>query len=419
MIQSKMLRRFARDSCVLAAIVCVMMLGIEVGAVVSGRSPGDSNALAAAPGTAPNGPVVLSPASGPLSGVVAIRPDPAPAFCPGDSVAGYRWQTFISAAANDPATFVYTSDGPTVTGGGVAPTFPLVSSTGINQVNLNTAVNTGNGGQVTPIPSFRLDVYGALLPDGNYSIGFACSLATQTVRFWTTNITISAGSYSTSTPTTTTTTTAATTTTTAATTTTTAATTTTTVARTTTTTVAGGATTTTTTTPTPVAGGATATVTPATPSPGGSYTVGYPNCTVGETITFSQPQSTPASVTGTCRAATALDGDGPTGIRRPDQLTTSTAAGSFTAAPTAPGSYTVTMTGASSPQRTVTFVIAAAATPVVGGSSTGGSTSGSTGTIPSTGSSTTALMVWGVLLLVFGRMAILLGRKPKVRPVGS
>jgi LPXTG-motif cell wall-anchored protein len=42
------------------------------------------------------------------------------------------------------------------------------------------------------------------------------------------------------------------------------------------------------------------------------------------------------------------------------------------------------------------------------------SRSTSTGTIPATGSSTTSIVVWGILLLVFGRMAILFGRKPKV-----
>ena len=102
----------------------------------------------------------------------------------------------------------------------------------------------------------------------------------------------------------------------------------------------------------------------------------------------------------------------------PAQATNGTATGSFTAAPTAPGSYTVTMTGTVSAQRTASFVVVGASTPVTGAntnSNPGGIQSGSsTGTIPSTGSSTTSSIVWGVLLLVFGRIAILLGRKPKV-----
>lgn len=420
MIQSTAWRRFARNSSVLAAAVCVVMIGAEIGAGMSLRSFPDSNAFAASAGTAPNGSVVLSPASGALSGVLALSPDPAPAFCPGDSTAGYRWQTYISAAENDPATFVYDSNGPTVPGGGVAPSFPLVSSTGINQVNRNTAADTGDGGQITPIPGFDLSVYGALLPDGDYSIGFACSLDGQTVSFWTTQITIDAGSYSVATvPTTTSSSTSTTTSTTVAggstTTSTTVA------GGTTSTTVSGGTTSTTVAggTPTTVAGGSTsATVTPSTPTPGGSYQVRYPNCSVGETVTFTQPESTPKTVTDVCRSSTALESGSVAGIRRLDQTTTGTATGSFTSAPTAAGSYTITMTGTVSPQRTTTFVVVGASTPVTGGSSnanTGGSpTSNSAGTIPSTGSSTTSLIVWGVLLLVFGRMAILLGRKPKV-----
>ena len=411
MIQSSVLRRFARNSCVLAATVCVVMLGIEIGAAVSGRSLPDSNALAAAPGTAASGSVAVSPASGALSGVVTLRPDPSPAFCPGDSVAGYRWQTFISAAANDPATFVYNADGPTVPGGGVAPSFPLVSTSGINQVNRNTAADTGAGGLITPIPGFNLGIYGAALPDGDYSIGFACSLAGDTVRFWTTSITVAAGSYSTSTaPTTTTTVAGSTTTTTAAgaTTTTVAGATTTTVAGATTTTVAGATTTTTTT----VAGSAqAATLSPAAPTAGGTYKVTHPNCRVGDTITVTQAQSTPATQTATCAVPVA-------GLVRPQQTPTiGTATVTFTAAPTAAGTYTVTSTGPNSGTRTVTFTIAAASNP---GASTGGNPSGtSTGTIPATGSSTTSIIVWGMLLLVFGRMAILLGRKPKVIQAGG
>jgi hypothetical protein len=52
-----------------------------------------------------------------------------------------------------------------------------------------------------------------------------------------------------------------------------------------------------------------------------------------------------------------------------------------------------------------------------GGTPTGGaSVAGSVTGLPVTGKSTTALVVWSVLLLVFGRMAVLLGRPPRVRP---
>ena len=413
MIQSPTFRRFARNTFALAALVSAVMLTLQFGSMATSLSGDEQAAFAASAGTSPEGEVELTPASGQLSTTIALSPEPAPAFCPGDSVAGYRWQTFISEASNDPATFTYDAQGPVVPGGGVGITFPLVSSSGVNQVNRNTAADTGNGGQITPIPGFDLSIYGALLVDGDYKIGFACTLAGETVSFWVAGIQISAGSFEASTTSTTSTSSTSSTTSTTTTTTTVAGgSTTTTVAGGTTTTTVAGATTT-------VAGGTSgATVSPSTPTPGGSYRVTFPDCSVGETITFSQSASTPSSVTDVCEAASPLSTGSVAGIRMPAQATTGTAIGSFTAAPTAAGSYTITMTGTVSAQRTVTFVIVGAATPVTGGNSnvnTGGTTSGTTtGTIPSTGSSTTSLIVWGVLLLVFGRMAILLGRKPKV-----
>jgi hypothetical protein len=77
---------------------------------------------------------------------------------------------------------------------------------------------------------------------------------------------------------------------------------------------------------------------------GGPYTVDYVNCVPGETITFSQPESTPTSVTAVC----------------PGEGTVGTATASFANAPTAPGDYTVTATGTQSPTRTTTFSLAGA-----------------------------------------------------------
>ena len=237
MIQSPTFRRFARNTFALAALVSAVMLTLQFGSMATSLSGDEQAAFAASAGTSPEGDVELTPASGQLSTTIALSPEPAPAFCPGDSVAGYRWQTFISEASNDPATFTYDAQGPVVPGGGVGITFPLVSSSGVNQVNRNTAADTGNGGQITPIPGFDLSIYGALLVDGDYKIGFACTLAGETVSFWTTGIQISAGSFEASTTSTTSTSSTSSTTSTT----------------TTTTTVAGGSTTTT------VAGGTTTT----------------------------------------------------------------------------------------------------------------------------------------------------------------
>lgn len=393
------LRRLGRDLCRFAAATSFILMGVTIASDVE-----------ALPANSPSsGTPTLNPTSGDSGTEFELIP-PVGADCPGTGEAGHRWGTFLIPSAQDPGVLTYTASG-SPTGG--APIQSLRNTAGAQIRNFSPAIGNNFINQVSVGFSFTGF---STLPAGEYQIGFSCTLADaaagviNTTKFWSAPLLITAttgagpnnftfGPGTVATTTTTTTIAATTTTTTAATTTTTTI-----AGGTTTTTVAAGGTTTST-----VPGGSTATVSPASPSPGGSYSVSFPNCEVGETITFSQPQSSPASVAGTCRAA-ASPGE-------------PTATGSFIAAPPTPGSYTVTMTGPVSAQRTVTLVVASAATPV-GGSNSGGATGGSpsfgsTGTIPSTGSSTTALIVWGVLLLGFGRMAILLGRKPKVRPVGS
>ena len=407
MSRSTTLRRFGRNAFISATALSGVMFGIEAVAAIVPTSGSYPAASAASAGTPPSGAVVLTPTSGSL-GTVALGVNPAPAFCPGDSTAGYRWQGFITDSRNDPATLTYDSNGPLAPSGASGVTFPLISGSGSPVVNLNTAAESGQGGQISPIPGINLAAYGTALPDGQYKVGLACSLAGATVRFWTTPVAISAGTFGASTPTTSSSTT---TTSTVA-----GATTTTVVAGTTTTTVAGATTTSTTTvggaSTTTVPGAQAVTLTPAVPAAGASYKVTHPNCRVGDTITVTQPQSTPTSATATCALPVA-------GLVRPEQAAApGTATVTFAAAPTTPGSYTVTSTGATSGSRTATFVIVGAASPNVVPTtvaSTGGSPSGgSTGSIPSTGSSTTSIIVWGILLLVFGRMTILFGRKPKV-----
>ena len=408
-------RRIGRNASAGGALVAAGMLTLSIVGAVS--NPGSDVVQAAAAGTPPVAQSILSPTSGNSSTVFELDPAATAANCEQDSATGgWRWQTFMTSAANDPATLTY--DG---TVGPIGPglTQPLWAASGGSPViNNNTAPTTG---QIIQFPEYSFAVYPAgFVSAGDYWVGYACSdPAGATRQFWSTRITVTtdaAGEFTwaqavvdTTTTTTTTTTVADTTTTTS---TTVASSTTTTTAGTTSTTVAG----------TPV-GTQSGTVTPASPAPGASYQVSFPNCQVGETITFAQPQSTPASVTAPCQSASTLDTGSVQGLRMPAQLTTATATGSFTNAPTNPGSFTVTMTGTASAQRTVTFVVVAASTPVVGGAgaTTGGSPTGTTfsaGTLPSTGSSTTSIIVWAVLLLVFGRIALLLGRKPKVRSVG-
>ena len=114
-------------------------------------------------------------------------------------------------------------------------------------------------------------------------------------------------------------------------------------------------------------------------TPGGPYTATYSNCVPGETITFTQPQSTPATVTGVCAAGGSLG----------------TATASFANAPTAAGDYTVTASGTQSPVRTITFSLGAAGSTVPATVPSGG--------LPATGSNGlgTATSV-GLGLLVVG-----------------
>ena len=409
-----------RFGAIAGALCSATMLSITAAGLVPGVPLlATSEADAAAAGTVPVGPFAFSPTSGNSDQLFTIGPSPLPARCPGDSANdGFAVNSFMTPVSNDPATLTYNAAGPV----GAGFTQPLFDQFDTPILGQNTAPDTG---MVLSVGPTRFNVFGpGVVPPGRYFIGVACTKAGNTESFWASTIEVSedvaaggAGGLqialvatvpgSTTTTSTTTTTSSVpgggstTTSTTVA-------------GGTTSTTVAGGTPTTT------VPGGsASATVTPSTPTAGGSYQVRLPNCSVGETITFSQPESTPKTVTDVCRASTALDTGSIAGIRLPLQAVMGTATGSFTAAPTAAGSYTITMTGTVSPQRSTTFVIVGASTPVTGGGSssanTGGSpTSNSTGTIPSTGSSTMSLIVWGVLLLVFGRMAMLLGRKPKV-----
>ena len=360
------------------------------------------NALA--PGSAAAGGVTLDPSTGESSVTFAMSFATVQA-CPGDAPAGYLWGTFLTSAANDPATLTFTASGNPVGTGGFTTALRDPFGAPIRNKNPNLV-----DGIVSP-PN-QVSFAGAAFvsaPAGDYWIGIACTKADansviQNVKFWATKITITStagagpnnftfGPASTG-STTTTTVAGSTTTTTVA-------------GATTTTTVAGGTTTTVAATTTTVAGATTtvaaqaATLTPAVPIAGAPYKVTHPNCRVGDTITVTQPQSTPTSATATCALEQAA------------AIGTATVA--FTAAPTTPGTYTVTSTGATSGTRTATFVIVGT-TPTTLASTGGSSSGGSNGLIPATGSSTTSIIVWGILLLVFGRMAILLGRKPKVIP---
>ena len=154
--------------------------------------------------------------------------------------------------------------------------------------------------------------------------------------------------------------------------------------------------------------------------PAGQYNIGFA-CTLGNpgpnqvdkywnvVLTFAvTPSDTPSGITWTVAAST------PT--------TTTTAAPTTTAV----GATTTTAAGG-----TTTTVVGATTTVAVGDTTTTAFGSDTTfvdsgsgfptfdGSLPTTGRSPIPVIVWGLLLLVFGRMAILLARPLKVIPVGA
>jgi hypothetical protein len=293
-----------------------------------------------------SGAVTLNPASGTSATTFAIIP-PVGADCPGSGEDGFRYHTYITPIATDPATLVFANGTP-----GPLPTQNLRTPPGAQLRNASPAI--GNNFLAQQSASFQSGAFGATnLPPGDYWIGFACtSTGTPpvTVEFWATAITITAESgagpnnftYALAAPPATTTTT-------------------------TTTTVAGSTTTTT----TPTGASTTTTTTPA----GGSTTTS--TTVAGGSTTTSVPSGSTTTTTAGAPTTVFLGGSG----------------GTFGGTTGGTGTFT---------------------------SAGGTGTSSPSGTLAATGSSDTARLVfWGVLFVVFGRMAVLLGRTPRVVAPGD
>ena len=154
---------------------------------------GSNSAIAATAGTPPRNPVVMTPGTGDSTTdfQLAINPvtNPGDSNCAGDGAAGYRWHSFITPLAQDPATLTFPSGLAT----GIAPSNFLRSTTAV-QIR-NQFPGTGNG--FIDLNAFVIDfssgAYGALTP-GSYHIGAACtanaSIATD--EYFSTIITLTA-----------------------------------------------------------------------------------------------------------------------------------------------------------------------------------------------------------------------------------
>lgn len=347
-------RRIARD---------LARVGVAVAAV--GLFATVADALPA--GTPSAGAISMNPVSGNSDTTFSLVFGSPPQFCPGDAINSYRWGTFITPITNDPAPMTYSASGIAL-----GPTF-----TGNLRDPIGTQIraqNPGLGDGLIVAPtglSFASSAFASLA--GDYWVGIACTLpdnvgVVQTVKYWSTQITITASAgagpnsftYGAATSTTTTTTT---------------------VAAGTTTTTVPSATTTSTTTSTTSPLGATTT---STVVPGGSTTTTVP-CGSAATATTTTT-TTPAGSTTT--------------TTRPSGATTTT-----TTAPTTTTTVPCVSTTTTVPSAITTTTVRFAS---------GGTGATSNSGLANTGSSTTAIVAWALLLLTFGRMVLLLGRTPKV-----
>lgn len=165
-----------------------VMSGVAALAIAAGVAPlmTASGAAAAPAGTAPNGSLSLTPASGNSDTNFVINPDD-PQTCPGDGATdGYRWQTFMTPTSVDPATLTYGVNGPNAQAGEF--TQPLFDIGGNPVVNQNPDIGTAN---ISGIPQMDFAVFGpGNVPPGEYYIGIACTLSGVTETFWQLPITI-------------------------------------------------------------------------------------------------------------------------------------------------------------------------------------------------------------------------------------
>ena len=340
-------RRMVRNSARVGTLFSALMLTLSVLAMLG---PG-RQVIAAGEFLGPvqfQSPGVGAPITGGGSANFVMLP-PSSSACPGSAsgTPSYRWQTYLVSSAVDVSSMLYTGAGPSAVPGAFVS--PMYDAAQTEVINRNPAASPL--GLIAGIPAFSFTAFvpPANLAAGSYNVGFACTLAGETVSYWMSQITIAldaadapAGVAWTvaAAPTGTTTTLGATTTSLAATTTTARSATTTTVARTTTTTTAGS--------------------------------------------TTTAPGSTTTTVAG---------------------LTTTSVAGPNLATPTATPS---------APSGVGSFVAAPQ-----GGVGSSGSGSGSAAEFPVTGPSSAPTVIWAILLLVFGRMAILFARPYTVLPPTS
>lgn len=114
---------------------------------------------------------------------------PAGAACAGDSAnGGYRVQSFVVQASDDPGALRYRSIGPVGEG-----RYSLLDTLSRSFVHAMTAEEQSpdGPGTIVNIPTFDFAAFPpGTLPSGEYRIGIACSLDGTTVQHWDTRLAI-------------------------------------------------------------------------------------------------------------------------------------------------------------------------------------------------------------------------------------
>lgn len=171
------LRPLGRAATAAFFVVAVLTAGAS-GAGATGERAGDAVIVAGGTGSSTMGGDGQSPFS--------IRlPDGA--ACPGDSAESqYRVQSFLAPEAVDPGSLVYKGLRPRADGA-----WALYETSTRTYMNAATdmASTAGGEGAIINLPSFSFAVFDpGMIAPGRYHIGIACSLWTETERYWSTMI---------------------------------------------------------------------------------------------------------------------------------------------------------------------------------------------------------------------------------------
>ncbi len=122
---------------------------------------------------------------------------PEGAACTGDSATdNYRVQTFMAVATTDPATLTFGGSGPNNANVGASFLQPLFAATGNSPVSGRLAapvsgqVDDGVVFSLAAVTSGGVVQAQGVLPEGDYILGYMCTVGTALDKYWTATLTI-------------------------------------------------------------------------------------------------------------------------------------------------------------------------------------------------------------------------------------